>query len=85
MLLRSLLRDQLRLAARVLLPVVVVVAVLPILFRLLPNGAGLLDVPVPWLVLAVLIQPCLFALGWWYVRRAEANEAAFRDLVESDH
>jgi hypothetical protein len=40
-----------------------------------------LGVPVPWLLLGVLFHPWLLGLGWVYVRRAEANERDFADLV----
>ena len=34
------------------------------------------------LLLGVLVYPWLLALGWIYVRRAEANERDFVSLVE---
>jgi hypothetical protein len=40
-----------------------------------------LDVPLPWWLLGVLVYPFLLALAWIYVRRAERNERDFRDLV----
>jgi hypothetical protein len=38
-------------------------------------------VPVVWLVLGALAYPFLVVLAVGYVRRAERNEAAFRDLL----
>lgn len=81
---RSLLREQLRLAARILLILLVTVGSLPLLFHLAP---GLADVrvagaPIPWLLLGFLVYPWLLFLGWVYVRTAEANETDFADLVE---
>lgn len=80
---RSLLREQLRLAARVLGLMAVTVGVLPVVFHLFP---GLTDtrvsgVPLSWLLLGLLVYPWLLLLGWRYVRRAEANERDFTDLV----
>ena len=81
--LRSLLREQLGLAARVLGVLAATLGTLPVLFHLAPGLAAArpLGVPLPWLVLGVLVPPCLILLGWRYVRRAERNERAFADLV----
>ena len=82
----SLLREQLRLAVRILVVLFVTVGGLPVLFHLAPGLAGvrLGVVPLPWLLLGVLVYPWLLALGWVYVRQAEANEADFADLVEDE-
>ncbi len=80
---RSLLREQRRLALRVLAVLVVTVGVLPLLFHLWP-GLGELRVagaPVSWLLLGLLVYPWLVFLGWRYVRRAESNERDFAELV----
>jgi hypothetical protein len=80
---QSLMRAQLRLAAYVVLMLAGTLGVLPLLFRLLPVAdVHLLGVPLPWLVLGVAVYPWLIGLAWWYVRRAERNEAAFEDLVD---
>lgn len=82
---RSLLREQLTLALRVLALLAVTVGVLPLLFHLAP-GLGdvrLGPVPVAWLLLGVVVYPWLVVLGWAYVRRAEHNERDFADLVGS--
>ena len=80
---RSLLREQRRLAVRVLVVLVLTVGVLPLLFHLVPalGDVRVLGVPVPWLLLGVLVYPWLLLLGWRYVRRAEANERDFAELV----
>lgn len=77
--LSSLLRAQLRLAGAVLAVVVVVLAGLPLLFRLLPRLAGtsVLGMPLSWVIMAFAVYPFLFLCGWVYVRRAERNERAF--------
>jgi len=80
----SLMRDQLLLALRILLVLVVSVASLPLVFHLWPGLAGVrvVGVPLAWLLLGVLVYPWLIVLGWVYVRRAEAHERDFADLVD---
>ncbi|XBB66064.1 hypothetical protein ABFU82_18360 [Nocardioides sp. WV_118_6] len=84
--LRSLLREQLGLAARVLGVLALTLGALPIAFRLAPGLADAhpLGIPLPWLLLGVLVHPFLLLLAWRYVRRAERNERAFADLVEGE-
>ena len=79
----SLLREQLRLARRILLTLVATVAVLPLVFHLAPSVATTraLGVPLQWLLPGVLVYPWLVLLGWRYVRRAERNERDFADLM----
>ena len=79
----SLLRTQGRLAAAVLLAVAVLLGGLPLLFQLAPGlkDVGVAGMPLPWVLLALLVYPFLFSLGWLYVRRAERNESAFTDVV----
>jgi hypothetical protein len=80
---QSLVRAQLRLAGYVVLLLAASLGVLPLLFRLLPiDDLRVVGVPVPWLVLGIGVYPWLLALAWWYVRRAEHNEADFVALVE---
>ena len=79
----SLLREQLRLALRVLGLLLLGVGLLPLLFHLVP-GLGdvrVLGLPLGWLLLGVVAYPFLFGLGWFYVRRAERNERDFADLM----
>ncbi|MCW2735435.1 hypothetical protein [Nocardioides sp.] len=82
---RSLLREQLVLAMRVLAALALTVGLLPVLFHLFPSLGEVRwgPVPVAWLLLGVLTYPWLVALGWFYVRRSEANERDFADLVGS--
>jgi len=81
---RSLLREQLRLALRILAVLALTVGSLPLVFHLFPELAAvrLVGVPLAWLFLGVLVYPFLILLGWLYVRQAEANESDFADLVE---
>ena len=81
---RSLVREQLRLALRILAVLALTVGSLPLVFHLVPELAEtrVVGVPLAWLVLGLLVYPYLVLLGWRYVRRAEANERDFADLVE---
>lgn len=81
--LSSLLRAQLRLAAGVLVGVLTVVAGLPLVFQLFPGLTDIqvLNMPLPWVLLAFAVYPFLFLCGWVYVRRAERNEQAFVAMV----
>jgi hypothetical protein len=56
---------------------------LPLLFATVPwlQHARVAGIPVAWLLLGGLAYPWLLALAVLYVRRAERNERAFRDLV----
>jgi nucleoside permease NupC len=80
----SLLREQLRLALRVIATLFATVGSLPLLFHLFPGLAGVhvLGVPLSWLLLGVLVYPLLLVLGWRYIRRAEDNERDFTDLIQ---
>jgi len=80
----SLLREQLRLALRIIGLLAVTVGILPLAFHLVPGLAEVRLGPVPlsWLLLGVLVYPWLLILGWIYIRRSEANERDFASLVE---
>ena len=80
----SLLREQLRLALRILTRLGATVGVLPLAFYLVPHLGTVRVGPVPlsWLLLGVLVYPWLLLLGWIYLRRSEANERDFASLVE---
>ena len=80
---RSLLREQLLLAGRVLVALALTLGLLPLLFHLFPSlgDVRLGPVPLAWVLLGLLTYPWLVLLGWFYVRRSEANERDFADLV----
>lgn len=82
----SLVEEQRRLAVRVLTTLVLTLGSLPLVFRLFPalGDVRLFGIPLAYLLLWVLVHPLLIGLGWFYVRRAEANERAFVALVEHD-
>ena len=80
---RSLLREQLRLALGVLTVMALTIGLLPLAFYLVPSlsDVRLVGVPLGWLLLGVVVYPALVALGWGYVRRAERNERDFAEIV----
>ena len=81
---RSLMRSQLRLALGVLGLLGATVGMLPVLFALVPRSRtfSVAGVPLPWLLLGLVVYPCLVGLGVVYVRTAERNEQRFSDLVD---
>lgn len=83
-LMSSLMSSQLRLAAWTLTPAVAFMVGVPLAFQLWPGWASaeVLRVPVAWLLLGFAIYPVLVVLGWLYVRRAEANERDFAELLD---
>ena len=82
--LRSLLKEQLALAVRVLVLIALTLGLLPLAFYLWPqlSDADLGGIPLAWLVLGGLVYPFLLLVGWRYVRRVERNERDFTALVE---
>jgi hypothetical protein len=82
--LQSLIRTQLLLGLATVALVVIPLALVPVVFGVWPSVRALQLGPVPlwWLVLGVLVYPAILAVGWWYVRHADRNEAQFSDLVE---
>ena len=83
--LRSLLREQLGLAGRVLAVVALTLGIVPLVFVLWPDLAEVevAGLPVAWVLLGVAVHPFLLWLGWRYVHRVERNERYFADLVEA--
>ncbi|MGH3949036.1 MAG: hypothetical protein ACRDSE_07920 [Pseudonocardiaceae bacterium] len=85
MLIKDLIRAQLRTATGLAVLVVVLLGALPLTFALLPEFASftVAGVPVAWVLLGVLPFPLLFGAGLWYNRRAERHERAFVDMIEN--
>ncbi|MFE0022158.1 hypothetical protein [Amycolatopsis sp. NPDC059021] len=85
LLIKDLVKVQLRTALLLALLVVVVFGSLPVLFYLLPGFARvtLAGIPVAWLILGVLPFPFLFGIGLWYNRLAERHERDFVDMIEN--
>ena len=80
---RSLLREQLLLAVRVLVALALTLGLIPLAFHFFPELGDVKVGPVPlaWLLLGGLTYPWLLLLGWFYLRRAEGHERDFADLV----
>jgi hypothetical protein len=80
----SLMRSQLRLALSVLVALASTLGLLPLLFAVVPEVGrfAVLAVPLPWILLTVVAFSEIVALGWFYVRQAERNEADFSDLLD---
>ena len=81
---RSLIRSQLRLALVVAVGFLASLLLRWALVRWIPtfSDAGLLGIPVPWLILGVGIYPVIGACAWLYVRAATKNENQYRYLVD---
>jgi hypothetical protein len=85
LLIKDLVKEQLRTGLLLGLLVVVLLGSLPAVFYFLPDFARLtvVGLPVPWLILGVLPFPLLFGVGLWYNRLAERHERAFVDMIEN--
>ncbi|WP_104108195.1 hypothetical protein [Nocardioides sp. 616] len=79
----SLLAEQRRLAGWVLATLLLTVCSWPLVFHLFPGLSNLrvLGMPLAWLLLGFVVYPLFGGLGWVFVRRAEANERAFSELL----
>jgi hypothetical protein len=76
-------RRQLRLSLGVAATLVAVLGAQPLLAWIWP-GYGLVlvfAIPLPWLVLGAGSYPLMVALGLYYVRKAEAIDDEFSDLL----
>jgi hypothetical protein len=82
-LLSSLVRAQLGLAVAVLAPLAAIVIAIPLLATLWPHlvHVRVLGLPLFLLILGLGVYPPLVLAGWWYVRRAEALERSFAELM----
>jgi hypothetical protein len=83
LLLRALMRRELRLSLGIAGAAALLLGGQPLLARAWPAYSALhvLGVPLPWLILGVLIYPALILLGFFYVRRAEAIDEEFAELL----
>lgn len=79
----SLIRSQRRLAAWVCGLIFVVLVGTAVLGAVAPglSDVRLLGVPLPWVILGVLVYPCLIALAAFTIRQAERNEREFTELI----
>ncbi|MBE1580973.1 hypothetical protein ACFORH_25645 [Amycolatopsis roodepoortensis] len=85
LLVRDLVKIQLRTASWLALLVMVTLCSLPVLFYLIPSfgRVTVVGIPVPWLILGVAPFPFLFGIGLWYNRLAERHERDFVDMIEN--
>lgn len=81
---RSLIRSQLRLSLVVTAGFMASLLVCWALVRWVPLFADwrILGIPAPWILLGVGAYPIIGICAWLYVRAASKNEAQYRDLVE---
>lgn len=84
-LVRNLIRAQLRAAVGLGALVLLLFASVPLIALLVPEFAAttVVGVPLPWLVLGVLPFPLFFFVGMIYNRLAERNERDFVHMVEN--
>jgi hypothetical protein len=82
--LRRLRHAQLQLSLLALVAFGAVFGVLPLALYLLPGLRHVhpLGIPLPIWIMLVPLSPLFIAIGWLYARRADALDAAFRDLVQ---
>jgi putative solute:sodium symporter small subunit len=82
--LRRLRHAQLQLSLLALVAFGAVFGVLPLALYLLPRlgHVHLLGIPLTIWIMLVPMSPLFIAIGWLYARRADALDAAFRDLVQ---
>jgi len=80
---RSLVRDQFRLALGVLAVLAVVLGGLPAAFAVFPalRTARVLGFPLAWLLLGVVAYPLLIGFALFHLRHAERVERDFTDLL----
>ncbi|MDG4666151.1 hypothetical protein [Mycobacterium sp. 236(2023)] len=85
-LVRGLVRAQLGLALRLAAVVVVLIGAIPLLNAVFPDLAAitLFGIRLNWLVLAGLVYPLLYGIGWFYVRLAEQGERDFVGVVDAE-
>ncbi|PRX47857.1 hypothetical protein B0I33_105441 [Prauserella shujinwangii] len=85
MLIKDLMKAQLRSGLLLAAFVLVLLGALPIAFYLSPTFATMrfVGVPLPWLLLGVAPFPLLFGVGLWYNRLAESHERDFVNMIEN--
>jgi uncharacterized membrane protein len=85
LLIKDLVKAQLRTGLLLALLVIVVLGSMPVTFYFVPSFGRLsiIGVPLPWLILGILPFPLLFGIGLWYNRLAERHERDFVDMIES--
>lgn len=79
----SLVRSQFRLSLAVVVVSLGLLALLPLVFHLLPGSTEVevLGIGLPWILLGAVVYPVLVVTAWFYVRNAERVERDFVDLL----
>lgn len=79
----SLIRAQLHLTLGILAVGILTLGALPLIFALVPatRTATAFGLSLPWMVLGLLVYPCVVLIARWYTRTSERIEADFSDLV----
>ncbi|WP_435200410.1 hypothetical protein [Janibacter sp. GS2] len=79
----SLMRAQLQLTLGVLALGVMTLGALPLIFALVPatRSLSIAGLPVAWLLLGLLVYPCVVLTARWYTRASERIETDFSDVV----
>jgi nucleoside permease NupC len=85
-LVRGLVRAQLGLALRLGAVLVLLVGAIPLLNALFPGlgAVTVFGIRLNWLVLAGLVYPLLYGVGWAYVHLAEQGERDFVGVVDAE-
>lgn len=85
LLIRDLIKVQLRTAVLLALLVLVVLCAIPAVFYAVPSVTQwrLAGIPLPWLLLVIAPFPLLFGVGLWYNRLAERRERDFVNMIEN--
>ncbi|GAA1213348.1 hypothetical protein [Prauserella alba] len=85
LLIKDLVKVQLRTAVLLGLLVLAVLCAIPAVFYAVPavTELRLAGIPLPWLLLAVAPFPLMFGVGLWYNRLAERRERDFVNMIEN--
>jgi len=84
-LLRQLMRTQLKIAIRLMVLTAVVLGSIPMVLLLVSSlgAAGIVVAGLAWLLSGLAVYPFLIAVAWTYNRRADHNEQEFTEMVEN--
>ena len=85
-LVRGLVRAQLGLALRLAAVVVVLIGAIPLLNAVFPGlgATTVFGMRLNWVVLAGMVYPLLYGIGWFYCRLAEQSERDFVGVVDAE-
>ncbi|ACU95176.1 hypothetical protein [Saccharomonospora viridis] len=85
LLVKDLVKVQLRAGLLLFGLVVAVLGALPLLFHHVPEVTTwrVIGLPLPWILLGIVPFPLLFGIGLWYNRLAERHERDFVAMIEN--